>query len=59
MARYRTGQKAPRTTTYTFDGYIEDPQHPSPTAEEMRIPLSMGEVFPPIRSTNRGAYWRD
>lgn len=59
MARYKTGQKAPKTTNYTFDGYIEGPQYPSPTAEEMRIPLSAEEVFPPIRSTNRGAYWRD
>lgn len=59
MARYKTGQIAPKTTTYTFDGYTEDPQYPKPTAEEMRIPLSTGDTFPPIRSNSRGAYWRD
>lgn len=58
MARYKTGDKAPRTATYTFDGYTQGPPHPAPTAEEMAIPLSTGEVFPPIKSANRGAYWR-
>jgi hypothetical protein len=59
MARYKTGEKAPRTSTYYFDGYTSEPQYPAPTAEERQIHLSMSEVFPPIRSTNRGAYWRD
>lgn len=59
MARYKTGQKAPRIQTYTFDRYVDDPQDPPPTEEEREIPLSTGEVFPPIRSSGRSAYWRD
>lgn len=59
MARYKTGEKAPRSSIYHFDGYTSGPQHPAPTPEEQQIRLTTGEVFPPIRSTNRGAYWRD
>ena len=58
MARYKTGQQAPRTATYTFDGYVEPASAPPPTAEEMKIPLTLGDTFPPIRSTDRAAYWR-
>ena len=59
MARYKTGEKAPKTATYYFDGYVKGPPRPEPTPEEKQIQLSTGEVFPPIRSTERGAYWRD
>lgn len=59
MARYKTGEKAPKTATYYFDGYTDGPQYPAPTPEESTIPLSAGETFPPIRSNDRGAYWRD
>ena len=28
------------------------------TADERVIPLQKGETFPPIRSCNKGAWWR-
>jgi hypothetical protein len=58
MARYKTGDTAPRTGTYDFDGYVDGTKSPTPTVEEQRIPLSIGETFPPVRSAKKAAYWR-
>ena len=59
MARYKTGEKAPRKSFYDFDGYTDGTSYPTPTQEEQRIHLLAGEVFPPIKSSNKGAFWRD
>lgn len=56
MREYKTGQRAPRSGIYLFSRYVEG-QHPRPTAQELRIHLSAGEVFPPIRSQNAAAWW--
>ncbi len=58
MMRYKTGQKAPRTSTYAWVCYTDGTQVPLPTKEEMSIRLTRGETFPPIRSCNKAAYWR-
>jgi hypothetical protein len=55
--RYKTGQECPVTGRYRFDGYTDGTSIPQPTAAEKEIPLSKGETFPPIRSTNKGCYW--
>ncbi len=55
---YKTGQEALYTGRYEFAGYTDGTWWPSPTAEERVIYLSKGERFPPIRSCNKGAYWR-
>jgi len=54
---YKTGEEAPHAGNYRFVKYTDGTTTPSPTAEEMIIPLSKGEIFPPIRSSNKGAYW--
>ena len=56
--RYKTGEKCITTGTYRFDGYLDGTSDPSPTADEMRISLSAGETFPPIRSSEKACYWR-
>jgi len=56
--RFKTGEKSPTRGDYTFDGYTSGPATPVPTSEEQRITLDKGEVFPPIKSTNRGAHWK-
>ena len=56
--RYKTGQECPKTGTYAFDGYLDGTSTPSPTTNESRIPLSKGETFPPIKSQNKGCWWR-
>jgi hypothetical protein len=55
---FKTGEEAPRTGRYEFVRYTDGTTTPSPTAEERIIYLSRGETFPPIRSTNKAAWWR-
>lgn len=59
MALYKTGEKAPRTQNYYWIKYTDGTITPSPTTNEKVIPLSSGEVFPPINSTDKGAIWSD
>jgi YjzC-like protein len=56
--RHKTGQQCVADGSYVFDGYTHDPPTPMPTQEERVISLARGHIFPPIRSTERGAYWR-
>ncbi|MDE2818774.1 MAG: YjzC family protein [Chloroflexota bacterium] len=58
MARYKTGQKAPKTGNYDWDGYLGGTRTPRPTREEQRIRLTAGKTFPPINSADKGAWWR-
>jgi len=59
MTLYKTGQEAPKTQNYSWVKYTDWTITPSPTNEEKIIPLSKGEVFPPINSCDKGAYWSD
>jgi len=54
--RFRTGQTCIESGEYGFDGYLDGTSFPTPTAEERRIPLSVGETFPPIRSTEKACW---
>lgn len=56
--RYKTGEKCVESGIYGFDGYLDGSAWPAPTSEERQIPLSAGETFPPIRSCNKGCYWK-
>jgi hypothetical protein len=55
---YKTGDRAPMTGNYEWVRYTDGTTFPSPTYEERIIRLSYGEVFPPIRSCNKGAWWQ-
>ena len=54
--RFKTGEKAPVSGDYRFDGHPDGTTSHTP-AEEM-ITLSAGETFPPCRSCNKAAYWK-
>ncbi len=56
---YRTGDVAPHTGSFAWVKYTDGTTTPAPTQEERIIPLSRSETFPPIRSSNKGAIWRD
>jgi hypothetical protein len=56
--RFHTGQKCETTGSYAFDGYMDGTTTPSPTNEEREFRLTAGETFPPVRSTNKAAYWK-
>ena len=55
--RFKTGEVCMAAGYYTFDGYMDGANWPPPTAEERFIPLDRNDRFPPIKSTNKGAYW--
>ena len=55
---YKTGQVSPANAYYEWVKYSDGSILPSPTREERTIHLSNGEIFPPIRSCNKGAFWR-
>lgn len=57
--RFKTGQRVETTGTYEFDGYLDGTWTPAPTAEERRMRLEASrDTFPPIRSCNKGCYWK-
>lgn len=56
--RYKTGQICPLPGDYQFDGYTDGTSYPSPTPEELVIPLDKGDTFPPIRSSGKACFWR-
>ena len=58
MALYKTGDKAPRTGVYKWMRYTDGTRTPTPTANERRIPLEVGETFPPVKSAGKAAWWR-
>ncbi len=60
MAKFKTGEEAPQSGTYEYDGPISDGATCEPTPEEKVIPLSKGEKFPPVKSCDKdgGAYWK-
>ena len=53
----KTGEICERSGVYRFAGHTDGSVGCHPTSEEMEIPLSKGETFPPIRSCGKGAYW--
>lgn len=56
--RFKTGQACDTTGIYAFDGYTDASAGQQPTQEERVISLRVAQTFPPIRSVNRGAYWK-
>jgi len=60
VQKYKTGDTAPETGKYRYAGPASDGVSCSPTPEEMMIPLSRGETFPPVKScgSRGGAYWQ-
>lgn len=55
--RKKTGETCTSKGDYLFDGYLDGTTSPSPTSDELVIPLSVGETFPPVRSCDK-ACWR-
>jgi hypothetical protein len=56
--RYRTGQTNPVSGGFEFDGYVDGSWSPYPTAAELKIPLAVGNGFPPIASAGKSCYWK-
>lgn len=56
--RFKTGERCVASGVYVFDGYTDNATSPAPTADERVIPLRIGETFPPIKSSKKGAWWK-
>ena len=56
--RFKTGDKCDTSGRYQFDGYTDGTSTPTPTANEQIIPLDVGDTFPPVRSSNKAAWWK-
>lgn len=54
---FKTGEIAPRTGHYGFVEYLDGTTSPPPTWNEREIPLDRGDVFPPINSADKAAWW--
>lgn len=56
--RGRTGERCIVSGVYAFDGYLDGSSYPIPTAKESREPIAQHNVFPPIRSAQKGCWWK-
>jgi hypothetical protein len=56
--RFKTGEKCVESGRYEFDGYTDGTSSPPPTTAEREEPIARGDTFPPIRSCNKGCYWK-
>jgi hypothetical protein len=56
--RSHTGQRCEISGVYSFDGYLDGSSYPPPTAQEQREPIARHNIFPPIRSSGKGCYWK-
>ena len=56
--RFKTGQVCDTSGSYVFDGYTDGSATPGPTQEERVIPLSKGETFPPVKSSQKACWWK-
>src|SRR5262249_55426855 len=56
--KFKTGETVPSHGDYKFVRYTDGTSIPMPASDEEVISLREGEIFPPIRSTVKGAYWQ-
>lgn len=56
--RFKTGDTCSSPGRYQFDGYLDGSSSPQPTSNEKVIPLDRGDIFPPVKSARKGAWWK-
>lgn len=54
----KTGEVAKVTGRYEFVSYVDGTKTPAPTQNERVIPVKAGDKFPPVKSSNKAAYWK-
>ena len=55
--RKKTGETCGIAGQYDFDGYVDGSNWPPPTSEERVIPMDRGDTFPPVKSSQKAAWW--
>ena len=56
--KYKTGDISPASAYFEWVKYTDGSFLPSPTSDEMKIPMDKGKKFPPVRSCDKGAWWK-
>lgn len=56
--RFITGMVCTRAGVYIFESYADHATDSKPTDDEMYVVLKYGQVFPPIRSVCKSAWWK-
>jgi hypothetical protein len=56
--RKKTGETCEIAGDYEFDGYVDGTNSPAPTAEERIIPMDKWDTFPPVKSSEKAAWWK-
>lgn len=56
--RKKTGEICQIKGKYEFDSYTDGTSSPPPTAEEKVIPMDVGDTFPPVKSSEKAAWWK-
>ena len=57
-ARFITGMVCIRPGIYVFERYADHTTEPIPAYDEISVTLKKGNVFPPVRSAGKSAWWR-
>ena len=55
--RHKTGEKATRAGWYEFEEYVRGGRTPAPTADERTLPLDFGDTVPPVKSSDKAAWY--
>jgi hypothetical protein len=56
--RKKTGETCDIAGQYEFDGYTDGTSYPPPTQEERVIPMDVDDTFPPVKSSEKAAWWK-
>lgn len=56
--RFITGMVCSRPGIYVFEQYTDHTTEPVPAFDEISITLRNGNVFPPVRSAGKSAWWK-
>jgi hypothetical protein len=56
--RFITGMECTRPGIYVFDRYADHTTDPKPASDEMFLSMKRGQIFPPVRSAGKSAWWR-
>lgn len=56
--RKKTGEVCDIAGDYEFDGYTDGTFYPPPTTDEQVIPMDRDDTFPPVKSSQKAAWWK-
>ena len=55
--KFKAGEECTKSGIYHFDGYIDGTRYPQPIIDEGIICLTIGDMFPEIKSLKKSCFW--